>query len=420
MKHRWLVIADDLTGAADCAMGFARFGLTAAVGWGTNWEENRDTRPPVFSYDADSRALSAVAAAFRHRQILAHQLDDHRLLFKKIDSTLRGQPAAEMAATLETLSAHGRRAFGILAPAFPSVGRSTLNGRIVVSGRSLEETEIWKRDHSYRNADLIDVLASAGIKAELVGIDAVRAGGKTLASAMEQVARSGAAIAVCDAEIDDDLMNIAGASIVLDPAPFFIGSAGLAYALATLEDRTERPSPPLEPTSNGMLLVVGSVAAVSRASARKLVTSRSISHIPVEPAILLADNPAARLALGRDVANRLAAGEDLLVEIVANDDPDKTLGAALAAGLAEALAPTANCMGAFAATGGETAAALLSRFGVNGILLVDEIEPGIALGLTRGKISIPIATKAGAFGNEDSLGHIASRLKFVSTEGRFS
>ncbi len=72
-----------------------------------------------------------------------------------------------------------------------SVGRSTLNGRIVVSGRSLEETEIWKRDHSYRNADLIDVLASAGIKAELVGIDAVRAGGKTLASAMEQVARSG-------------------------------------------------------------------------------------------------------------------------------------------------------------------------------------------------------------------------------------
>lgn len=420
MQRRWLVIADDLTGAADCAMGFARFGLTAVVGWGTNWEENDDARPSVFSYDTDSRVLSAVAAAFRHQQILANLLDDHRFLFKKIDSTLRGHPAVEIMATLEAVSAHGRRAFGILAPAFPSVGRTTIGGKVFIAGNPLEETEIWKRDHSYLNADLIDVMASVGIKAELVGLSVVRAGGKTLASALEQVARSGAAIAVCDAEIDQDLVNIAGTSILLESPPFFIGSAGLAHSLATLEERTERPAPLLGPTRNGMLLVVGSVAAVSRAAARRLVASRSISHVPVEPAILLADDPAARLTLGRDVANRLTAGEDLLVEIVASDDPDLRLGAALAEGLAEALAPTANCMGALAATGGETAAALLSHFGVNGILLVDEIEPGIALGLTHGSISIPIATKAGAFGNEDSLGHVASRLKFVSTEGRFS
>ena len=67
-----------------------------------------------------------------------------------------------------------------------------------------------------------------------------------------------------------------------------------------------------------------------------------------------------------------------------DDEPDMSLGPRLAQSLAEALRPVAPAIGAFAATGGETAAALLARFGVNGIRLVDEIEPGVSLGLTLG------------------------------------
>src|SRR3546814_20231514 len=68
-------------------------------------------------------------------------------------------------------------------------------------------------------------------------------------------------------------------------------------------------------------------------------------------------------------------------------------------------------MGGFAATGGATASALLSGFGVSGIRLLDEIEPGVALGVTLGQLSIPVATKAGAFGDEESLVRIAARLR---------
>ena len=57
----------------------------------------------------------------------------------------------------------------------------------------------------------------------------------------------------------------------------------------------------------------------------------------------------------------------------------------------------------WSATGGETAAALLTRLGVNGIRLLDEIEPGIPLGLTLGGVSVPAVTKAGGFGNEGLL-----------------
>ena len=34
MARRWLILADDLTGAADCAIAFGRRGYAAAVTWG--------------------------------------------------------------------------------------------------------------------------------------------------------------------------------------------------------------------------------------------------------------------------------------------------------------------------------------------------------------------------------------------------
>jgi uncharacterized protein YgbK (DUF1537 family) len=96
------------------------------------------------------------------------------------------------------------------------------------------------------------------------------------------------------------------------------------------------------------------------------------------------------------------------------------LGARLANSLADALQTAAPAIGAFAATGGETAATMLSRFGVNGIRLADEIEPGVSLGLTLGQISVPIATKAGAFGDQQSLIRISERLRSIRTQGSFT
>lgn len=417
MSGRWLILADDLTGAADCAIAFGRRGLAAAVTWGEVSDE-RAARPPVFSYDADSRAMTGEAAARRHARALSEHLERDRTLFKKIDSTLRGQPAAETAATIEHLRSHGRSGFGLFAPAFPATGRTTVDGRIRVSGRSLEETETWKRDHTYATADLVEALGSAGVRAEKVLLSEVR--GPNLKAALDVVAARGDVVAVCDAETDADLALIAQAALSASTTPFFIGSAGLAHALAEAAPNEPAPALRLEPTAKGTLIVVGSLAENSRAGARKLVADGAVSYVPAAPEVLLAGDGAGRAALGRDVAERLAAGEDVLVEILMGQSIDMSLGSRLAAGLASALAVVPPAVGAFAATGGETAAALLNRFGVNGIRLADEIEPGVSLGLTLGALSVPVATKAGAFGDEISLTRIAERLRTVRTQGSFA
>ncbi|GJD35027.1 four-carbon acid sugar kinase family protein [Methylobacterium aerolatum] len=411
MDPRWLILADDLTGAADCAIAFRRRGRAAAVVWGqAAWDE----AVPVLSYDADSRGLAEAEAARRHAALLRQLPGEGRRVFKKIDSTLRGQPAAEIAATLAHLRRTHGSAFGILAPAFPGTGRTTVGGRVRVGGRPLEETEVWRRDHRYDSADLGAMLATAGLASRTLPLATIRDG--ALDDALAEAGATGGHIAVCDAETDDDLRRIAQAGLAMGDTAFFIGSAGLAHALAAA--LPPRAADPVRtgPNGGGTLLVVGSMSEVSRAAARRLVSGGAVLHLPVTPQTLLAE-PQGRAELATRVAARLASGDDALVEIVLAGEPDMSLGPRLAHALAEALAPVAGRIGALAATGGETAAALLTRLDIRGIHLADEIEPGVSLGLTLGRLSIPIATKAGAFGDADSLLRIRDRLRAVRTEG---
>jgi D-threonate/D-erythronate kinase len=417
MAPRWLIVADDLTGAADCAIAFGRRGRAAAVSWGEITEASGH-QLPVLAYDAASRGLGAAAAADRHADVLARLCESGRMLFKKIDSTLRGQPAAETAAALAHLKARSGPAFGIFAPAFPATGRTTVDGRIRVQGRALEQAEVWQRDHSYPNADLVDMLASAGIWGVKVGLADVRGG--ELKDILASFAGEGDIVAACDAETDHDLHLIAEASLNISPNTFFIGSAGLAHALAGLEADHTVEALQIPASASGTLIVVGSLAGASRAAARALEATGTVMHFPVTPETLLGHDGAGRAALAAGVTARLAGGGDALVEITMDSRPDMALGARLASSLAEALQTVAPVVGAFAATGGETAATMLTRFGVNGIRLADEIEPGVSLGLTLGQLSVPIATKAGAFGDRHSLIRISERLRSVRTKGSFT
>jgi uncharacterized protein YgbK (DUF1537 family) len=259
-------------------------------------------------------------------------------------------------------------------------------------------------------------LATAGIRGERVALATVRGG--DLRAVLSRLAGEGDVVAACDAESDHDLRLIAEASLPASSATFFVGSAGLAHALASLDagDLTEPMQ--ISPRASGTLIVVGSLAGASRAAARALQATGTVAHFPVTPQTLL-DGGAGRRLLAAETMKTLSDGGDALIEIMMDEPPDMALGPRLSQGLADALQSVAPAIGALAGTGGETAAALLSGLGVSGIRLADEIEPGVPLGLTVGKLSVPIATKAGAFGDQFSLIRISERLRAVRTKGSF-
>src|ERR687894_2294085 len=109
------VIADDLTGAADAGVQFVRAGYRVAVVFRGGAAPETDI--DAVSFDTDSRDMPAGFAAKRVVDV-ARAVRGARLVYKKLDSTLRGNVRAEIAAAL---GASGRERV-IVAPAFPGAG----------------------------------------------------------------------------------------------------------------------------------------------------------------------------------------------------------------------------------------------------------------------------------------------------------
>lgn len=395
-EQSWLILADDLTGAADCAIAFARHGQRAMV----QWDSAAATPEPVTAIDAHSRGLTSEQAASRHRSLLQSHHRPGLRLFKKIDSTMRGQPAAELAETIRALREAGQGAFAVVAPAFPETGRTTEAGAIRLHGQALEHTALWARDRSYLSADIVAVLTAAGLRSGNVGLDRLRDGG--LARLLDEGVAAGLDALVCDAVTSEDMDLIAQATLPRAGSLFWTGSGGLALALA----RAEGPAvmPETVEIGGGILFVVGSIAESSRAAAAVLAADPAVITVTVTPAALRAgaDGTDWQSAATR-IAGGLKAKRDVLVLIAPDYAADLSQGAALAQCLGDMLRPAAPDIGALFATGGETARALLTALSVTGIRLIAEIEPGVPLGLTCGAVKVPVITKAGAFGDAGTM-----------------
>jgi uncharacterized protein YgbK (DUF1537 family) len=286
-----------------------------------------------------------------------------------------------------------------------------VNGSVIVQGVPLEQTPLWARDHTYASANLVEVLCSAGLSAEVLSLAAIAQGAEAVNKQFAYARRRGLAAVVCDAKTEADLAVVAAGSLAMTDQIIFVGSAGLAAELAAVESCAATPATLSAQTERkSVLVVVGSLAEASRLQARTLVQSGLVRHIMVAPSTLFDGScTQAWQERSKQLAQYLAAKEDVLLELELTANPNLTCGTKLAAKLAEFIAG-AGSFGGIVATGGDTVYALLSKLGVHSIRLLDEVEPGIPLGQTVGTVCIPVVTKAGAFGDAHSLRRSLERL----------
>ena len=245
MNLECLLIADDLTGACDAAVHFARRGYRTNVRLDSQSEE-----AGVLAISAESRHLGAAEV----RQImdgLARRLPvaQARILFKKIDSTLRGNVGAEIAAAL---TAFGCGA-AVITPAFPAMGRIVEGGYLRVGA-----------------AEAIDLAACLGLEPCA----------HVQPSAVSAALEAGARFISVDAACDRDLDTIASAGLGSKRRILWAGSAGLASALArTLPwggPPGQRPAP--RPASS-VLFCLGTTHPVTVEQQRHLLALGRAEHV---------------------------------------------------------------------------------------------------------------------------------------------
>ena len=145
-----------------------------------------------------------------------------------------------------------------------------------------------------------------------------------------------------------------------------------------------------------------------------LENTTSVKRIHMLPNVLLEgpSRPAWNLVADRVHAS-LQSGNDTLVVVDADEWVDIQERRRLTDALGLMLAPHARLVGGLVATGGETARAVLAGWGVASLFMLGELERGVPFSFVRidGR-PLPLLTKAGAFGTQETL---VSCLRFLTT-----
>ena len=420
IQPRLVVVADDLTGATDTGLQFSKVGLRTEVYFD----------PPLLPGSGDVIAITTESRArpadeARRRVLRAGaRIRGWNVshVYKKIDSTMRGNIGAEVEALANSLD----RRLVILAPAFPANGRTVHNGRLFVNGVALGESEFASDPSSPRRYSRIGKMLAEQSTRHIVeiGLDDVRRGAARLIERFEQLAAAKEpTLVVCDAVEPSDLNQIAkaiaGNSFVL-PA----GSAGLAEWLPHALQM--RPSPassiPQLPSVAAVVFVVGSVNPIARRQLQILAEDDEVSTVKVS-ADRLVDTSTRRREIERgalEARSAIASQMDVALTFDLEHGSDRLVSLAegnrltmheLTEILVDSLGTIVARAGALAGriglilTGGDTAIAVCRALGGKGMVVSREVAPGIPMcALVGGDYDgAPVVTKAGGFGAEEAL-----------------
>lgn len=413
------VIADDLTGANDAGVQFRKANLSTTVVLEEDVLPDAVATTDVVVVNTDTRHCEA-QRAYDESKRTAQVLGSHGVarIYKKIDSTLRGNVGAEIDGIMDALNLD----LCVLAPSFPANARTTLRGRQLVNGTPLEDTES-SRDilaPSY-SSYIPDVIArQSRRKIGVMSIDAVRQGPEAIRSHAEELRAAGYSILVLDALEQRDLAAIAEAIADLSIPHMASGSAGLAAELPAAYGMVGSMSgSPDTRGERGVLAVVGSATYTSALQVARATKEDGVHSLTVDPEMVRDECTCADHVnmLTDEACEFLARGDDVIVSVRRHDasveirEQSQRIRGALTR-IASSVVMRVPVRG-IAVTGGDTAEGVFRALHACGISLENEVLPGVPCGRLVGGIAhkLRIVTKSGSFGDSDALLIALNHLK---------
>ncbi|MCM3714516.1 four-carbon acid sugar kinase family protein [Halalkalibacter oceani] len=419
-----IVIADDLTGANDTGVQFVKQGKPTIVHL-TSFIESLTETEKVNVINTDSRSLSPDEAYKRNRELAKKMKGDQQpFIYKKVDSTLRGNIGQEIDGLMDELSF----SFCAVVPAYPQNGRLTIGGYHLVHGTLLEDSELANDVKFPMTESFIPDLLAGQTKRSvgLIGVKTLRRG--KLAEEVDALLARGVEVIVFDSAIDADLKTVTD-FLKTQEKVLWVGSAGLAQAFTSeqaqkltsdAEEQVEKPLP--------TLTVAGSVSTVTR---------KQIAFQKEKGAFVQAIHPLHLLKNDQEVLNTwfdeakriIGNKKDLVITTVFTPEVAVELEAYIAEAGIDKLElgnQIASTLGAFASrlikevkvsglilTGGDIAYQTCLKLDIHALEVMKEIEEGIPLSKVVGGpyADTAIVTKAGAFGQESSLHHAMDIIK---------
>jgi uncharacterized protein YgbK (DUF1537 family) len=381
-----LVLADDLTGALEVGAKFVAAGVRSQVRIGPVLPRNLQGASGAFVVDTETRHVEATEAAQRVQELAqTARRQQFKCIYKKTDSTLRGNIGAELTALIEAYAGSPL----LYVPAYPQMGRTVRNGSLYVDGVLVGATCFAH--------DPLNPVKESHIPALVASQCRLPVRLRLVAEVEDAEPWS---ITICDGETDSDVEAAARAFLVSSTLRLAAGPSGFATHLARLVD-IPHFQPPDQPRARVGLIVNGSLHTVSlqqveqaKREGFRSIKARSISFAPIHGGWVILDQgiDAGRAAV--DFAKGLAKS---VCQLLARYPIELLL-----------------------VFGGDTAYAIVEAFGNPPLYPLGEVMEGIPISRIEAKRLIPyigqrdhdlyVLTKAGGFGPAGVITSIRNSL----------
>ncbi len=416
MAHT-VVIADDVTGANDIGIMYAREGLDTLVYsyWDKSGGDYEDC--DVLIVDTDSRfdtgenAYKKVAGA-----LSLFQKEDVKQYINKQCSVFRGNIGAEFDAMLDVLN----QDFAVVVLGFPDNGRTTLHSLHYVFGTLLEESQ-FRRDpvHPMNRSDLRVILGSQTCRpVGAIHYEVYDRGEDAVKEALKE-ARARGGYCIMDVRDNCDLEFLAG---ILKDEKVICGSSALSGYLAKVQDFSQKRSAPAghRILSNKIFCVAGSLTPQTVGQTEYLrEKGYPVFELDTRKLLEQGSRESECRRLTEAVEKLYENGEFVMIHsmnrpemvketkrMAAEKGIDNTGVSALVSdvlsGIAESVVKTCEIR-KIIVCGGDTSAALCARLGIGGMRVQNEIETGLPTCQSVRAPYYQLALKSGSFGSPEFI-----------------
>ena len=270
------IIADDLTGANDTALQFHLRGCNTQILFDYSAAPEGKINTQAWAISTETRNLNADEAVSIVKKATKMIVDNLNVeyLYKKIDSTLRGNVAQESLAVLNAMNWDAV----IIAPAFPAEGRTTVGGYHLLKGTPIERTEVARDPQSPIYESHIPTLLKNQVEnpdiVSHIQLKTVMKGAGPILMEMHDLIKKNKKIIVLDAVSTTDMEQIA---LAIEKSNYKIlpcGSAGLAQSLTKfwLPEMKYQHIKKIIP-SLPIFMVIGSLTDITRSQVNRLAES---------------------------------------------------------------------------------------------------------------------------------------------------
>jgi uncharacterized protein YgbK (DUF1537 family) len=364
-----LAFADDLTGALEVGAKFAKAGVTVVA----RFEPGCDLPSGAVVIDTETRHSRAEDATEQLSTLIhGSRLYDAAVIFKKTDSTLRGNIGPELRALAD---AYPGRAI-VFSPAYPQMGRTVRLGHVFIDGQPLEATS-FARDalNPVTSSYVPDLITSFGLH--------------VITHENASCGADPGVVHVFDADTEDDVAAVTRFMDETTPAPVFCGTGSLAGHLSRKVGMLSEGPPRFRTPVRSAIVVNGSRHGISE---QQLRYAEAMGWPTTTP----------EYALANGLPNEWTI---LRLELEGNQNARSVaLGTG---GLVRDVVQRLNC-DTLVVFGGDTAFGVVEGLGEAMLRSIGELLPGIPVSIVG---NLNFISKAGGFGPVDVLARIRQRIQ---------